>query len=133
MEIRERPRADLEFEGEIPDAVERLCQLRRVIEHDRGVAAIYAPLALLRPTGVWLALILGALQFGIELLIMRHYALALTLITPLVLLLTGAATGELGSMAIAAERVIDTIVGAVLGMVTGLLHPRPASGVSRAG
>lgn len=31
------------------------------------------------------------------------------------------------------HRMLGTIVGAVLGMVTGLLHPRPASGVSRAG
>src|SRR5690606_12892413 len=59
-------------------------------------AGIYAPLALLHPHGLLLAVILGVLQFVIEILVVRHYALALTLITPLVLLLTSAATGTTG-------------------------------------
>lgn len=54
----------------------------------------------------------------------RHYALALVFITPLVLLLTGAATGEIGSMDVAWERIVDTLVGAALGALSGLLHPR---------
>ena len=87
-------------------------------------AGVYALLALLHPSGLWLALLLGVLQFSIELVVVRHYALALTLITPLVLLLTGAATGTLGDMTIALERVVDTIAGAALGAVSGLLHPR---------
>jgi len=40
--------------------------------------------------------------------VVRHYALALTLIIPLVLLLTGAATGSLGDMSVAVERIVDT-------------------------
>lgn len=87
-------------------------------------AGVYALLALLHPAGLWLALLLGALQFTIELVVVRHYALALVFITPLVLLLTGAATGEIGSMDVALERIVDTVVGAALGAASGLLHPR---------
>ncbi len=89
-------------------------------------AGLYALLALLHPAGLWLALLLGALQFSIELVVVRHYALALVFITPLVLLLTGAATGEIGSMTVALERIVDTLVGAALGAASGLLHPRAA-------
>nr|WP_314845075.1 FUSC family protein [uncultured Microbacterium sp.] len=89
-------------------------------------AGVYALLALLHPAGLWLALLLGALQFAIELVVVRHYALALVFITPLVLLLTGAATGQNGSMEVAGERIVDTLVGAALGAASGLLHPRSA-------
>lgn len=87
-------------------------------------AGLYVLLALLHPAGIWLALLLGLLQFSIELVVVRHYALALVFITPLVLLLTGAATGEIGAMDVAAERIVDTVVGAALGAASGLLHPR---------
>ena len=87
-------------------------------------AGLYVLLALLHPGGIWLALLLGLLQFSIELVVVRHYALALVFITPLVLLLTGAATGSIGSLDVAGERIVDTIVGAVLGAASGVLHPR---------
>lgn len=90
-------------------------------------AGVYALLALLHPSGLWLALLLGTLQFTIELVVVRHYALALVFITPLVLLLTGAATGDIGSMDVAFERIVDTVVGAALGAASGLLHPRAAA------
>jgi len=90
-------------------------------------AGVYALLALLHPAGLWLALLLGALQFTIELVVVRHYALALVFITPLVLLLTGAATGEIGSMDVALERIVDTVAGAALGAASGVLHPRPGA------
>ncbi|WP_176697148.1 FUSC family protein [Microbacterium sp. 3J1] len=90
-------------------------------------AGLYALLALLHPAGLWLALLLGALQFAIELVVVRHYALALVFITPLVLLLTGAATGDIGSLDVALERIVDTLVGAALGAASGLLHPRTGS------
>ncbi len=87
-------------------------------------AGVYALLALLHPSGLWLALLLGVLQFAIELVVVRHYALALAFITPLVLLLLGAATGDIGSMQVAGERIVDTLAGAALGAASGLLHPR---------
>lgn len=87
-------------------------------------AGLSIGLALLHPAGIWLALLLGLLQFSIELVVVRHYALALVFITPLVLLLTGAATGSIGALDVAGERIVDTIVGAVLGAASGVLHPR---------
>jgi hypothetical protein len=98
--------------------------LHRMLGTVVGVG-VYALLALLHPAGLWIALLLGIMQFSVELVIVRHYALALTIITPLVLLLTGAATGNIGSMDVAMERIIDTIVGAALGAASGLLHPKP--------
>ncbi|MDQ7878153.1 FUSC family protein [Microbacterium sp. QXD-8] len=87
-------------------------------------AGVYLLLAPLPVPALWLALLLGVLQFTIELFIVRNYALALVFITPLVLLLTGAATGSVDTVAVATERVIDTLAGAVLGAVTGVLHAR---------
>jgi len=86
-----------------------------------GVYLLLAPIPL---PPLWLALVLGALQFTIELLVVRNYALALVFITPLVLLLTGAATGAVDTVAVASERVVDTLVGAALGAASGLLHAR---------
>ncbi|UYO96483.1 FUSC family protein [Microbacterium sp. M28] len=108
-------------------AADRTAALQRGLHRMLGTlvgAGLYALLALLHPAGLWLALLLGILQFLIELVVVRHYALALVFITPLVLLLTGAATGEIGDMSIAWERIIDTVVGAALGAASGFLHPR---------
>lgn len=97
--------------------------LHRMLGTVVGVG-MYALLAMLHPSGPWLALLLGILQFTVELVVVRNYALALVFITPLVLLLTGAVTGQIGSMDVALERVIDTLVGAALGAASGVLHPR---------
>ncbi|MBD3757668.1 MAG: FUSC family protein [Microbacterium sp.] len=83
-------------------------------------AAAYLALAFL-PLPVWaLGLVLGGLQFVIELVVVRHYALALVFITPLVLLIIGAATGDSASLPLALERVVDTLVGAAVGTVAAL-------------
>lgn len=97
--------------------------LHRMLGTVVGVG-VYALLTLLHPQGLWIALLLAVMQFCVELVVVRHYALALVIITPLVLLLTSAATGHIGSMDVAFERVIDTLVGAVLGAASGVLHPR---------
>ncbi|WP_345800398.1 FUSC family protein [Microbacterium sp. AZCO] len=97
--------------------------LHRMIGTLAGVA-LFLLLVPIGITGLWLALVLGILQFVIEIVVVRNYALALTFITPLVLLLTGAATGDAGSMAVATERVVDTLAGAVLGAASGVLHAR---------
>lgn len=83
-------------------------------------AGLYLVLALL-PLPVWaLGLLQGGLQFVIELVVVRHYALALVFITPLVLLIIGAATGEGATFTRALERVVDTLVGAVVGTIAAL-------------
>lgn len=83
-------------------------------------AVVYLVLALV-PFPVWLlGIVLGLLQFAIELVVVRHYALALVFITPLVLLIIGAAAGETASLSLALERVLDTLIGAAIGTVAAL-------------
>ncbi|GAA5026481.1 FUSC family protein [Microbacterium fluvii] len=105
---------------------------RRQLALERGIhrvigtvvgAGLFLLVAQLPLTGLWLALVMGGLQFVIELVVVRNYALALTFITPLVLLLTTAATGTIDTTVVS-ERIIDTLIGALLGAVSGLLHTR---------
>lgn len=85
-----------------------------------GGGALYLAVAFL-PLPIWvLGIVLGVLQFVIELVVVRHYALALVFITPLVLLLIGAASGHAATVPLAFERVVDTIVGAAIGTAAAL-------------
>lgn len=88
-------------------------------------AGVYLVLVLFPWEPLGIAVLLAVLQFGIELVIARNYALALILITPLVLVLTGAAAGQFGSVEIAGERIVDTIVGSVLAVAVTFV-PLPA-------
>ncbi|WP_427869846.1 FUSC family protein [Leucobacter luti] len=85
-------------------------------------AALALALAPLGREAVALVLLLVALQFVIELVVVRNYALALVFITPLVVLLTVAATGSGDVIGAAWERVLDTLLGSALAVATGLLH-----------
>lgn len=115
--------------GVVGVAVGRRVAVARGLHRMAGTVAGAGVFLLIAPWGVeglWLAAVLGLLQLVVELLVVRNYGLALVFITPLVLLLTGAATGELGT-AFVGERVIDTIVGGLLGAASGFLH-RPGHG-----
>ena len=79
-------------------------------------AGIFLVLALLDPGGVVLVLVLGVLQFVVELLVVRHYGLALVFITPLALLVAARAPGT-SAPALAVERIVDTGIGAVIAVV----------------
>ncbi|MFT4259538.1 FUSC family protein [Microbacterium sp.] len=110
-------------------AAARSAALQRGLHRMLGTiigAGVYALLALMHPSGVPLALLVGVLQFVVEIIVVRQYAIALVFITPLALLLAGAATGTIGSLDVAFERVVDTLVGAALGTASGVLHPRAA-------
>lgn len=85
-------------------------------------AGLYLALTFVPLAGIVLGLVLGALQYAIELVVVRHYALALAFITPLVLLILGAAGA--GGPDLAVERVIDTLVGAALGLLSGSITVR---------
>ncbi|WP_062305895.1 FUSC family protein [Demequina subtropica] len=88
-------------------------------------AALYVAAATLTSPPPWvLVLIIGALQFAAQMLVVRNYALALTFITPTVLIIVGAARGDDPLLAVVWERVLDTIVGGILGALTGLVHGR---------
>ncbi|MEH3089933.1 MAG: FUSC family protein [Microbacterium arborescens] len=100
----------------------RRVALSRGIHRALGTAAgavVYLGLAFAPLTGIVLGVVLGALQFVVELVVVRHYALALVFITPLVLLILGAAGA--GGAELAAERVLDTAVGALLGTLSSLI------------
>lgn len=103
----------------------RRVALTRGIHRALGSAAgggLYLLIALVPLPGVVLGLVLGGLQFVIELVIVRHYALALMFITPLVLLILGSAGA--GGVDVAVERVVDTVPGSALGVLSGLIVVR---------
>lgn len=103
-------------------SVSRRVALARGIHRAVGTAAgagAYLAVAFVPLPGIVLGLVLGALQFVIELVVVRHYALALVFITPLVLLILGAAGGSGPELAV--ERVVDTAVGAALGTLSSLI------------
>jgi hypothetical protein len=87
------------------------------------------------PLDAWrIATLITALTFIIEMIVVRHYALAVVFITPLTILLAEA--GSLGSMtpdALIQARVIDTLLGCVMGLLGGLcLHsPRVKNPLSQ--
>lgn len=70
-----------------------------------------------------LAFILGGLQFLTELAITRHYAIAVTAVTPMALVIVTASAGQLGDVTVTGERILDTVVGSALGVATALIHP----------
>jgi hypothetical protein len=77
---------------------------------------LFALISLASPSGVWLALMLMALQFVVELVVIRNYGLALVFITPLALTIASqAGTAEVD--VIVGERFSDTLLGAVIATV----------------
>lgn len=98
-------------------------QLQRVLGTAIGMLLAWALLSL--PLDPWrIALLVIALVFVIESLVVRHYGLAVIFITPLTILLAEAAT--LGAAPLAeliASRFIDTLLGCVVGLAGGIcLH-----------
>lgn len=77
---------------------------------------IFVLLARLAPAGGWLVLLVASLEFMIELVVAKNYGLALLFITPLALTISSAnvAASPLG---IAGERVLDTLLGAVIALL----------------
>jgi len=80
---------------------------------------------LLLPLGAWgVSLMMMGLSFLIELMVVRHYALAVMLITPLTILLAEATTLGHGSAAhLIQARFLDTLLGCLVGLAGGVcLH-----------
>jgi hypothetical protein len=90
---------------------------------------------LMLPLDPWrFALIMMLLAFVIEMLVVRHYGMAVIFITPLTIFLAEAARLGQGSPdALLAARLIDTVLGSVLGLIGGIcLHsPRFRDTVGR--
>ena len=88
--------------------------MHRVLGTVLGIA-IFGLIKLADPRGFWLVVILALLQFSIEVVVARHYALALTFITPTALLIS-AAGGTGGTVVLVSERLLDTLLGAAVAM-----------------
>lgn len=81
---------------------------------------LFALVALVNPTGLWLAGLLALLQFAVELIVSRNYGLALVLITPLAL--TIAAQGHSEKLVdVVKDRVLDTLLGGAIALLVLLL------------
>ena len=78
----------------------------------------------LHPQGLWLVLIIATLQFTIEMLIVRNYALAAVFITPIALTIAsgGHRVDDVGGLLFA--RGMDTLIGCSLALVVYLMVGR---------
>ncbi|WP_156164988.1 FUSC family protein [Demequina silvatica] len=105
--------------------------LHRAVGTVAGVG-VYLAIAYSGMPPLALALTLGTLQFITELAISRHYAIAVTAVTPMALVIVTASAGELGDLAVTGERILDTLLGAGLAVATALLHaPAPPDAAGR--
>jgi hypothetical protein len=98
--------------------------LKRGVERAAGTvvgAGVYAGIALLAPGGFVLAAILAALQFVVELLVVRFYGIALVFITPLALTIAGVAVDTTDPFVVVGERVVDTFVGVGVAVVSAVI------------
>lgn len=98
-------------------------QLQRILGTVFGLMLAWGLLALrLNPWTVSLAMM--ALTFAIEMLVVRHYGLAIIFITPLTLLLAEAANlGQADPGLLIHARLVDTVLGSVVGLLGGVcLH-----------
>lgn len=97
--------------------------IQRVLGTTVGLL-LFAVLAPARPSGLWLALVIGFLQFTVELLVTRNYGLALLVITPLAMTIASQGhTGDLGSLV--SERLLDTALGAGIALSVLLITKIP--------
>lgn len=87
-------------------------------------AALYFLIAPLGENPWLLVVILPVLQFVIEQVVVRNYALALIFITPLVLFITGTAVPGVDLEVTAWVRVVDTLIGSAIAILTTPLHRR---------
>jgi uncharacterized membrane protein YccC len=88
--------------------------LQRVVGTVMGVF-VFGFIRFADPRGAWLIVVLVMLQFAIEVVVARHYALALAFITPTALTIAAAATSAPGPLV--HQRIVDTVLGAAIAMM----------------
>ncbi|MFJ5042226.1 FUSC family protein [Streptomyces parvulus] len=92
---------------------------QRAVQRTVGTAAgLLLALAVLaaRPGAVALTVVIVALEFLLEYVVVRNYALGVVFLTPIALLLS-----DLATPAPAGELILDRVSGSVIGIVVGLL------------
>lgn len=94
-------------------------QLQRLLGTAVGLLVAWGLLSL--PREPWsIAATIMALSFVVELLIVRHYAVAAMFITPLAILLAEAAQmGQASPAALMQARFVDTVLGCLVGLTGG--------------
>jgi hypothetical protein len=98
-------------------------QVHRIFGTVIGLGLAWGMLTL--PLDKWsVSLLMMALAFIIEMLVVRHYGLAAVFITPLTILLADATQlGQGSTNAILEARLVDTVLGSLVGFIGGLcLH-----------
>lgn len=98
--------------------------MHRALQRMAGtvVGALLAWLVLLLDPSVWTVIaILIALQIATEMIIGSNYGLGQILVTPMALLMTYLARPGAADMAMVPERVIDTMLGAAIGISAAVL------------
>lgn len=97
----------------------RAAQTVRGIQRLLGTAVglgLYALVLLWSPQGVWVAVLMFCLQFAIELLVVRNYALAVMFITPLALTIASA-SAPVQPVSVVLERALDSLVAISIALV----------------
>jgi uncharacterized membrane protein YccC len=89
--------------------------IHRVLGTVLGIA-VFGLIKLADPRGICLVVILALLQFSIEVVVARHYALALTFITPTALIISSAG-GTADTAVLVTERLVDTLLGSAIALV----------------
>ena len=85
---------------------------QRVLGSFLGLAT-FALVTLGAPTGIWLIVVIALLQFAVEVVVVRNYALGLIFITPVALTITAAGQAA-DSLVLMSDRIIDTVLGAAI-------------------
>ncbi len=109
-------------------------QVHRVTGTAIGLALAFALLALPLPP-LAIATAMTVLTFCVEMVIARHYGMGIVFATPLAILLAETATGSnTPTAALIEARLLDTLLGSLVGFLTGVvLHqPKARTLISRA-
>lgn len=80
-----------------------------------GGLAVFGLVAQVQPGGLWLVALLACLQGLVEVVVARHYGIALLFITPLALFIGAANGGEIEGMV--RDRAVDTVIGVVIAIL----------------
>lgn len=91
----------------------RVSQLQRALQRTVGTAAgllVFAVILEIDPGHWWLIALIPCFQAAVELLVTRNYAVAVTFITPLALMIASRLT-QMDTETIIVDRALDTVIG----------------------
>ncbi|MEV7973269.1 FUSC family protein [Cellulomonas sp. NPDC089187] len=97
-----------------------------------GGAAIAVPLLAAHLPFWAVATLVVVLQTVTEVIVARHYGLAMLTITPMALLMTSIG-GSADPVGMAVDRGLDTLVGALIGVLAAVIAARPGAPATEAG